>query len=64
MQSRKVKNRMLREIPKLATAADVLMWSLMMSADFDALDKADRDELSAAVITHQSNLISGRSGNA
>ena len=64
MQSRKVKNRMLREIPKLTTAADVLMWSLMMSADFDTLDKADRDDLSAAVIAHQSNLIGGRSGNA
>jgi hypothetical protein len=52
-----VKERLLADIPRLATARDCLAWGLEMDRFAAELPKADRDEISAVLLDRQAQLI-------
>jgi hypothetical protein len=59
-----LKERLLADIPALASPQDILHWSLAMSGFADQLRKEDRDELSAALQARQKALLNGFNGGA
>ncbi len=54
-----LKDRLLADIPRLGTAQDVLLWSMTMSGVSDMLSKEQRDEVAAAVLARQTQLLNG-----
>jgi hypothetical protein len=59
-----LKERLLADIPALASPQDCLHWGLAMSGFADQLRKEDRDELSAALQARQKALLNGFNGGA
>jgi hypothetical protein len=60
-----LKERLLADIPALASPQDILHWSLAMSRHADALPKPDQDEIGAALQARQKIiLMNGSAGGA
>jgi hypothetical protein len=53
-----LKERLMADIPALASPQDILHWSLAMSGFAEQLRKEDRDEISAALQARQSAILS------
>jgi hypothetical protein len=52
-----LKDRLLADIPRLATAQDLLRWSLTMSGVSGKLPKEAQDEIAAAIMVRQMQLL-------
>ena len=57
-----LKERLLADIPTLASPQDILHWSLAMSGFADQLGKEDRDEIAGVLQARQKALLNGAGG--
>jgi len=54
-----MKDRLLADIPRLGTAHDLLRWSLTMSGISGTLPKEAQEEVAAAILVRQTQLLNG-----